>query len=60
MSKNEEMARVEAALKRAGETALRGPRDARNGRFTAVDAAKPLPSGYQKSSSKKAANPEKQ
>ena len=40
MDKKIDMSKVEAALKRAGETALRGPREARNGRFTATDATK--------------------
>jgi hypothetical protein len=40
MDRKIDMSKVEAALKRAGETALRGSREERNGRFTAIDAAK--------------------
>jgi hypothetical protein len=53
MSKNDEMAKVEAALKRAGQIAVRGPRDARNGRFTATDATKKPPSGIGNNAAKK-------
>lgn len=53
MNKNDEMTKVEAALKRAGQTALRGPRDARNGKFTAVEATKKPPSSARNNDAKK-------
>ncbi len=40
MDKKVDMSKVETALKQAGETAVRGPREARDGRFTAMDATK--------------------